>query len=115
MIGSRLHSWTRNECSWNSSPLYVLGELQISKLAPSSEHSNTASASGPLHSKVAERDSVRASGWTVIVTGSGTSPTAHSHSAGVRSTLPSGALARTKNSCSSRIRLLYVTGDVHGS
>ena len=85
------------------------------KSAPSSAHSNTASASGLVHSKVAVRDSVRASGEAVMVTGSGTSPTAHSHSAGVWSTLPSGSLARTSSEWSSAIRSVYVFGDAHGS
>src|SRR5918992_5754150 len=57
--------------------------------------------------------SVVTSGPELIRTGGARPSTLHSHSAGVRSTLPSASTARTRNECSPKTRSLYVTGDEH--
>src|SRR5688500_15298927 len=67
------------------------------------------------NSKLATLLSVVAFGPEVIVTGGARPSTFQLHSAGVGSTLPSASFARTAKSCSPKIKLSYVTGELHGA
>jgi hypothetical protein len=94
---------TAKRCAPGASCAYACGEAQAAKPAPSSPHSNRASASPAVNENAASVAVVVAGGAAVIVVSgasvSAGAETAHSRSAGVASAVPAASTARTWKRC----------------
>src|SRR5918999_5646446 len=106
-----LRARTANVCSPSARLVYVTGEVQAAKAAPSSEHSKVAPATSAEKPKVAVLLSGSCGAESMVV--SGVARTVQVWVAGVASGLAAPSTARTAKVCSPAARPLRSSGEEH--